>query len=100
MTGKFMAAAVGLIFSALILGCGESAPPTAKAVLVNDQGQKVGEATLTETPQGVKISLKVENLPPGAHAFHIHEKSVRRPGLSRRRRPLQSLRQAARLKEP
>ncbi len=76
MTGKFMAAAVGLIFSALILGCGESAPPTAKAVLVNDQGQKVGEATLTETPQGVKISLKVENLPPGAHAFHIHEKSA------------------------
>jgi Cu-Zn family superoxide dismutase len=61
---------------ALILGCGPSPPATAKATLVNNQGQKVGEATLTETPQGVKISLKVENLPPGVHAFHIHEKGA------------------------
>lgn len=58
----------------LVWGCGES--PTAKATLVNTQGQKVGEATLTETPGGVKIDLIVENLPPGVHAFHIHEKGV------------------------
>jgi len=70
-----MTAALGLILT-LILGCGDSAPPSARAVLVNNQGQKVGEATLTETPQGVKISLKVENLPPGVHACHIHEKGV------------------------
>jgi len=75
MTGKSMTAALGLILT-LILGCGDSAPPSARAVLVNNQGQKVGEATLTETPQGVKISLKVENLPPGVHACHIHEKGV------------------------
>ena len=54
---------------------GKRAPP-AKATLINSQGQKVGEATLTQTPQGVKISLKVENLPPGVHAFHIHEKGL------------------------
>ncbi len=58
------------------MGCGKSAPLTAKATLVNTQGQKVGEAKLTEPPQGVKIELKVENLPPWVHAFHIHEKSV------------------------
>jgi Cu-Zn family superoxide dismutase len=48
----------------------------AKATLVNEKGQKIGEATLTETDKGVKIALKVENLPPGVHAFHIHDKGV------------------------
>ena len=60
----------------LVVGCGQSPPTTAKSTLVNTQGQKVGEATLTETPQGVKIVMQLENLPPGVHAFHIHEKGV------------------------
>lgn len=75
MKPKFLPMGLGLMLL-LILGCGQSPPLTAKAVLVNTQGQKVGEATLTETPQGVKIALKVANFPPGLHAFHIHEKGV------------------------
>jgi len=49
MLRKTLAAELGL---ALALGCGKSPPATAKATLVNPQGQKVGEAALTETPQG------------------------------------------------
>ncbi|MHB8068375.1 MAG: superoxide dismutase family protein [Desulfobaccales bacterium] len=63
-------------FLLLIWGCGESAGPKAKATLINAQGQKVGEAQLEDTGQGVKITLKAENLPPGPHAFHIHEKGL------------------------
>ncbi len=73
MKAKLMAIGLG-IFLLGLLACGQSAPETARAVLVNAQGQKVGEATLTETAQGVKIKLTVENLPPGGHAFHIHER--------------------------
>ena len=70
-----LAVAAGLSLLLMLVGCGgEPAPLKAKATLVNAQGQKVGEAQLVETPKGVKITLKVENLPPGVHAFHIHEK--------------------------
>ncbi len=76
MKGKLMGLGLGLLGMLFIGSCGESGPLTAKSTLMDAKGQKVGEATLTETPQGVKIVLKVEKIPPGIHAFHIHEKGV------------------------
>lgn len=46
----------------------------AKAVLINAQGESVGWAALMEVPgRGVRVQLKVSNLSPGRHAFHIHD---------------------------
>ena len=49
------------------------AADTAKATFVNAQGQSIGSATLTQTPNGVLIDIDISGIPPGEHAFHIHE---------------------------
>src|SRR2546428_11321639 len=45
---------------------------TARAELKDARGTKVGGATLVDTPEGVKISARVTELPPGEHGFHVH----------------------------
>lgn len=37
------------------------------------EDEKIGEAIITETTDGVKLDVEAENLPPGSHGFHIHE---------------------------
>lgn len=48
-----------------------------KVKMINTDKQEIGEATLTQTPQGVLIHLnlseKASGLSPGTHAFHVHE---------------------------
>ena len=38
----------------------------------NATGENVGEAKLTQTPNGLLIQATLTKLPPGEHAFHIH----------------------------
>ncbi|MBI1354064.1 MAG: superoxide dismutase family protein [Acidobacteria bacterium] len=47
---------------------------TAHAVLKNAQGKSVGEAELRQGVDVVLIQVRFDGLPPGRHAFHIHEK--------------------------
>jgi len=49
---------------------------TSKPVMVDiidAGGQSVGTAALSESSHGVKITLNIKNMPPGAHLMHIHE---------------------------
>ena len=57
-----------------LLTCSVSllAAKKAKADLFNTKGEPVGTATFTEKANGVQLDLKVSNLPPGLHGFHIH----------------------------
>ena len=48
---------------------------TAMATMEAASGSKVtGEATFTEENGGVRFELSVDNLSPGEHAVHLHEK--------------------------
>jgi Cu-Zn family superoxide dismutase len=65
-----IAAASALIGTAM----GVHAQQTAEAVFYDRQGKQIGAATLQQMPAGVLIRIDVAGLPPGEHAFHIHEK--------------------------
>jgi Cu-Zn family superoxide dismutase len=63
--------ATGVLSVGLLWATGAYAQ-TARAEMHNEQGKKVGDVILTQTPHGVLITAEFDGLPPGTHAFHIH----------------------------
>ena len=56
------------------VGSADAQHKTATAILINPNGEQIGNAELVETPNhGVLIRIRVEGLDPGPHGFHIHE---------------------------
>jgi Cu-Zn family superoxide dismutase len=66
---RFLAVAASIF----VLAAGAWAKERAKAVLKNAEGRDVGTAIITPAGNGVKIVLRLHDLPPGEHAIHIHE---------------------------
>ncbi len=66
-----LVAAVG-VASLLLSVVAPARAQSARAELRNAQGDRLGTATLTDAPEGVRIHLKLAKLPPGTHGFHIH----------------------------
>lgn len=56
----------------LLLAAGPAAAQEATATLKSPEGAAVGTVVLSETPHGVLMAVKVNDLEPGPHAFHIH----------------------------
>ena len=56
-----------------------SAAEQANAQMMNANGESVGSVTLSETPHGTLLHATLENLPAGAHAFHVHAVGVCEP---------------------
>ena len=48
---------------------------TATAEMKNLDGTSIGDAKLTETPGGVLVHVRVEQMDPGKKAIHIHSKA-------------------------
>lgn len=68
-TMTMVAGAVG----ATLLAVGPVGAQSANAVLVDPDGNEIGNVALEQLEQGVRIFAQAEGLPPGVHAFHIHQ---------------------------
>ncbi|MCK9554370.1 superoxide dismutase family protein [bacterium] len=61
----------------LINNCVYGGQLKAKARMIDTEGKSVGEVLFMDNDDGsVGIELDLSSFPPGAHAFHIHEKPV------------------------
>jgi superoxide dismutase, Cu-Zn family len=70
--GRLIIACALMACASLIAGTAE-AEQKATADIKDADGKKVGEAILEQRDEGVQISATFRGLPPGPHAFHIHE---------------------------
>jgi len=73
------AAVVAVMLSAAVAMGAQDAPkkkpagPRVKVELKNAQGESAGTVMLVQVKKGVRMRVKLENLPIGQHAIHIHE---------------------------
>ena len=45
----------------------------ASAAFISTNGEEIGQASITEGPGGILVTLKVDDLPEGVHAIHFHD---------------------------
>jgi len=73
MTGRRVALITGAFLVAAVAGAGAQSSDTLEVMIRDAKANNVGVAKLTDTPNGVLIHVDFAGLPPGEHAFHIHE---------------------------
>ena len=62
-----------LCAAAASLAVAQAQEPSTNAVLIDPDGNRIGNVAISQMEQGVRIFAQAEGVPPGVHAFHIHE---------------------------
>jgi Cu-Zn family superoxide dismutase len=77
---KIIALALALSVVTLVYGCqqttlADNQGSVAKAVIksTSDPSKLMGEASFSQTKEGMLVEAKINDAPPGQHGFHIHE---------------------------
>lgn len=70
--------------AALLLAAASAGAATVRAKLAlataDGPGRDVGSVTFKDAPGGARIVVRLHDLPPGAHGFHVHDKGSCAPG--------------------
>lgn len=70
---RFATTIVGVLVGATLAAAGPAVAQSAKAVLINPDGEEIGNVALEQLERGVRIFAQADGVPQGVHAFHIHQ---------------------------
>lgn len=76
VAGAFIVVAAAFVITgigAVVMLTAQTGQGAPSVEIKDASGAKVGGATLTQTPNGVLVKVNLTKVPPGGHAFHIHE---------------------------
>ncbi len=78
---RYLALIAGLLLlsSTPVFGDVEWRMDAARAEIRNAMGYTVGIAVFEQEPTGVRVNVRVWDLPPGKHGFHIHKVGLCEP---------------------
>lgn len=75
------AAALILVLAFAVVASADEAVVQMNLITEQGVGKTIGTITLTDTPQGLKLTPALHGLQPGDHGFHVHEKPDCGPGV-------------------